>query len=50
MDYGDYCWGLYRDYYRDPFPTQQQTVFGLGLGLHGFEFGAPGFQGLGVLI
>ena len=20
MDYGDYSWGLYRDYYRDPFP------------------------------
>ena len=20
MDYGDYYWGLYRDYYRDPFP------------------------------
>ena len=29
MDYGDYCWGLYRDYYRDPFPhTQHQTVLG----------------------
>ena len=29
MDYGDYSWGLYRDYYRDPFPhsllsTRQQ--------------------------
>ena len=20
MDYGDYYWGLYRDYYRGPFP------------------------------
>ena len=20
MDYGDYDWGLYRDYYRDPYP------------------------------
>ena len=20
MDYGDYFWGLYRDYSRDPFP------------------------------
>ena len=20
MDYGDYYWGVYRDYYRDPFP------------------------------
>ena len=20
MDHGDYHWGLYRDYYRDPFP------------------------------
>ena len=20
MDYGDYYWGLYRDYYRDSFP------------------------------
>ena len=20
MGYGDYYWGLYRDYYRDPFP------------------------------
>ena len=20
MDYGDHYWGLYRDYYRDPFP------------------------------
>ena len=30
MDYGDYCWGLYRDYYyRDPFPpfpAKHQTV------------------------
>ena len=20
MGYGDYCWGFYRGYYRDPFP------------------------------
>ena len=20
MDYGDYYWGLYKDYHRDPFP------------------------------
>ena len=20
MDYGDYCWRLYRDYCKDPFP------------------------------
>ena len=31
MGYGDYHWGLYRDYYRDPFPhsllrTRQQTL------------------------
>ena len=28
MDYGDYYWGLYRDYYRDPsppFPTKHQV-------------------------
>ena len=24
MDYGDYYGGLYRDYYRDPFPTKHQ--------------------------
>ena len=34
MDYGDYSWGLYRDWYRDPFPhsllsTRQQSS-GLG--------------------
>ena len=22
MDYGDYYWGVYRDYYRDPFPDK----------------------------
>ena len=22
MDYGDDYWGLYRDYYRDPFPRR----------------------------
>ena len=28
MDSGDYCWGFYRDYYRDPFPhpTKNRTV------------------------
>ena len=29
MGYGDYDWGLYRDYYGDPFPpfpTKHQTV------------------------
>ena len=29
MDSGDYYWGLYRDYYRDPFttfPTKHQGV------------------------
>ena len=25
MDYGDYYWGLYRGYYRDPF-TKNQTA------------------------
>ena len=35
MDYGDYCWGLYRDYYRDPFPhsllstRQEMRVLGI---------------------
>ena len=24
MDYGDYYWGLYRGYYRDPFPNSLQ--------------------------
>ena len=28
IDYGDYYWGLYRDYYRDPF---QQPVPSYGL-------------------
>ena len=45
MDYGDYYWGLYRDYYTDPFPhsllsTRQSTgslyiwalIIGLGFG------------------
>ena len=37
MDYGDYYWGLFRDYKRDPFlhsllSTRQFRVFrGLGL-------------------
>ena len=29
MDIGDYYWGFYRDYFRDPFPifpTKHQTV------------------------
>ena len=26
MGYGDDYWGLYRGYYRDPFPTKHQTV------------------------
>ena len=25
MDIGDYYWGLYRGYYRDPFPTKHHT-------------------------
>ena len=33
MDYGNYCWGLYRDYYRDPFPhsllSTRESVFSL---------------------
>ena len=29
MDYGDHYWGLYRDYYRDPFPAKHQTDEGL---------------------
>ena len=41
MDYGDYCWGLYRDYYRDPFPhsllsTRQLSVECLRQGFEGF--------------
>ena len=36
MDYGDDSWGLYRGYYRDPFPhsllsTRQIKVWGLGV-------------------
>ena len=32
MDYGDYYWGLYRGYYRDPFPhsllsTRQKSLY-----------------------
>ena len=26
MDYGDYYWGLYRDYYRDPFPLSLRSA------------------------
>ena len=26
MDYGDYYWGFYRDYYRDPFPHSLQST------------------------
>ena len=26
MDYGDYYWGLYRDYYGDPFPQTLVAV------------------------
>ena len=42
MDYGDYYWGLYRDYYRDPFPQsllstrQSLLIFLRGLGGLGF--------------
>ena len=28
MYYGDYYWGLCRNYYRDPFPTKHQGVLG----------------------
>ena len=27
-DYGDYYWGLYRDFYRDPFPLQGALLLG----------------------
>ena len=27
-EWGNGLWGLYRDYYRDPFPTKNQTAFG----------------------
>ena len=26
MDYGDYYWGLYRDYYRDPCPHSRRST------------------------
>ena len=47
MDYRDYL-GLYRDYYRDPFPhsllsTSRETRMGLGFRVRGY-----GFRALGV--
>ena len=37
MGYGGYCWGLHRDYHRDPFPhsllrTRQLGVFRVVVG------------------
>ena len=26
MDYGDYYWGLYRGYYKDPFPDSLRST------------------------
>ena len=43
MGYGDYYWGLYRDYFKDPFPhsllsTRQRMMNNAdGLGLRGGE-------------
>ena len=28
MDYGDYYWKIYRDYYRDPFPHSLLSLSG----------------------
>ena len=36
MDYGDYSWGLHRDYYRDPFPHSLLSTR---------EFAEAGFRG-----
>ena len=36
MDFGDYDWGFYRDYYRDPFPPSLTPIWGLK-GLEGLE-------------
>ena len=54
LDYGDYYWGAYRDYYRDPFPhsllsTRQPLSFGEVLRISGpgapvSPKGAPGLQ------
>ena len=30
MDYGDHHWGLYRDYYRDPFRQKHQIPQDVG--------------------
>ena len=47
MGYGDCYWGLYRGYYRDPFPhslrsTRQLKSAGLGLGF--------GTEDIGVVV
>ena len=47
MDYGDYHWGIYRDYHRDPFPhsllrTRQMRALGFRLE----EVGGLGDQGV----
>ena len=38
MDYGDDYWGLFWDYYRDPFPhSLLSTRKSKGLGVQGFR-------------
>ena len=45
MDYGDYCWGLYRDYYWDPFPHSLLSTREISGGWP--ELGCSGTQGCG---
>ena len=46
MGYGDDYWGLYRDYYRDPFPHSLLSTREFGL-VRVWGFRVQGFRELG---
>ena len=41
MDYGDDSWGIYRDYYRDPFPHSIPSTRERGFQVSWFECLTP---------
>ena len=48
MGYGDYYWGLYRDYYRDPFPHSPLSTRQLRVGVLDSRLQALMLLGLGA--
>ena len=47
MDYGHYYWGLYRDYYRDPFPYSLLSTRQSSMGTVRIQTRLPGYTTVG---